>query len=214
MASEVEKYVLKKYNIKTDVIEIPDVTRDDLAALFHELEYKVGAEIGVAGGDYSEVIMRHNPQLNMMHGVDPYLPYKGYKDFRKLGTFDSLESRAHSLLDKYENYQFLKEMSVEASKSFTNGELDFVYIDANHSEPYVSQDIEAWTPKVRKGGIVAGHDYARIKAKGKENSTNWAVIPAINKYVKENGYTLFIWGLEAKIPGLKREGSRSWMFIK
>lgn len=214
MASEVEKYVLKKYNIKTDIIEIPDVTRDDLAALFHELEYKVGVEVGVAGGDYSEVIMRNNPQLNMMHGVDPYFPYSGYKDFRKLGTFDSLETRAHSLLDKYENYQFLKEMSVEASQSFTNGELDFVYIDANHSEPYVSQDIESWTPKVRSGGIVSGHDYARIKAKGKEDSTNWAVIPAIKKYTKENGYTLFVWGLEAKIPGLKREGSRSWMFVK
>lgn len=214
MASEVEKYVLKKYNIKTDVIEIPDVTRDDLAALFHELEYKVGAEIGVAGGDYSEVIMRHNPQLELMYGVDPYLSYDGYKDFKRLGTFTALEQSAHQKLDRYPSYLFKKELSVEAADYFDDGELDFVYIDANHSEPYVSQDIEAWTPKVRKGGIVAGHDYARIKAKGGENSTNWAVIPAINKFTKEHGYQLFIWGLEAKIPGLKREGSRSWMFTK
>jgi len=214
MASEVEKYVLKKYNIKTDIIEIPDVTRDDLAALFHELEYKFGAEIGVAGGDYSEVIMRNNPQLELMLGVDPYLPYKGYKDFRKLGTFDSLERSAHEKLDRYENYEFRKALSLDAAKSVADGTLDFVFIDANHSEPYVSQDIEAWTPKVRSGGIVSGHDYARIKGKGQENSTNWAVIPAIKKFTKENGYTLFIWGLEAKIPGLKREGSRSWMFIK
>lgn len=214
MASEVEKYVLKKYNIKTDVIEIPDVTRDDLAALFHELEYKYGVEVGVAGGDYSEVIMRNNPQLLEMAGVDPYLSYDGYKDFKRLGTFTALEQSAHQKLDKYDTYTFIKELSVDASKEFEDGELDFVYIDANHSEPYVSQDIEAWTPKVRKGGIVAGHDYARIKAKGKEDSTNWAVIPAINKYVKEHGYTLFIWGLEAKLPGLKREGSRSWMFVK
>lgn len=208
------KYIRKKYNFKTDVVEIPNVTRDDLAVLFHELDFRVGAEIGVAAGEYSEIIMQCNPQLERMYGVDPHLPYKGYKDFVRLGTFDSLERQAHDRLDKYPNYTFVKEFSVEASKQFEDGSLDFVYIDANHSDPYVTQDIEAWTPKVRKDGIVAGHDYARIKGNALEDSKNWAVIPAINKFARENNYQLYIWGLEAKLPGLKRDGSRSWMFIK
>lgn len=214
MASEVEKYILHKFNIKTDVIEIPNVTRDDLADLFHELDFKAGAEIGVAAGEYSEIIMQKNPQITKMYGVDPHLPYKGYKDFVRLGTFDSLEKQAHDRLDKYPTYHFLKEFSVDAAEQIGGGILDFVYIDANHSEPYVSQDIEIWATKVRKGGIVAGHDYARIKSKGGEDSKNWAVIPAIKKYAKENNYQLYIWGLEAKLPGLKRDGSRSWMFVK
>lgn len=210
----VHKHILHKYNIKTDVIEIPNVTREDLAELFHELDFKAGAEIGVAAGEFSKIIMEKNPQLTKMYGVDPYLPYKGYKDFVRLGTFDSLETQARVRLGGYDNYHFLKKLSLDAAKNIGDEILDFVYIDANHSEPWVSQDIAAWTPKVRKGGIVAGHDYARIKGNDNEDSKNWAVIPAINKYAKENGYQLYIWGLEAKLPGLKREGSRSWMFVR
>jgi hypothetical protein len=206
--------ILKRFNIKTDVIEIPHVTRDDLADLFHELDFKVGVEIGVAAGEYSEIIMQKNPQLTAMYGVDPHLPYRGYKDFVRLGTFDSLEKTAHDRLDKYPNYAFIKEFSVEASQEFEDSSIDFVFIDGNHSEPYVSQDITAWAPKVRPGGIVSGHDYARIKGNNNEDSKNWAVIPAITKYAKENNHQLYIWGLEAKIPGLKRDGSRSWMFIQ
>lgn len=208
------KHLLKKYNIKTDVIEIPNVTRDDLAEFFYDLNLKKGAEIGVAAGEYSEIIMKANPQLQIMWGVDPHEPYKGYKDFVRLGTFDKLEKEAHDRLDKYPNYYFNKKFSLDAAKDFQDGTLDFVYIDANHSEPYVTQDIEAWTPKVRSGGIVAGHDYARIKGNNNEDSKNWAVIPAINAFAKKHNLQLYIWGLEAKLPGLKRDGSRSWMFIQ
>jgi predicted O-methyltransferase YrrM len=48
--------------------------------------------------------------------------------------------------------------SLEASRWFSDGSLDFVYIDGNHALHYVLEDLEAWTPKVRRGGIVAGHD--------------------------------------------------------
>lgn len=215
MASKVEEHVLHKYNIKTDIIEIPNVTREDLAVLFCDMGFTVGAEVGVAAGDFSLTIMEYNAQLEKLYGIDPYEPYNGYKDFARLGTFTSLEQQAHAKLDKFApRYEFMKQYSLEAAATIPDGSLDFVYIDANHSEPYVSQDINAWSPKVRSGGIVAGHDYARIKAKGKEDSTNWAVIPAIKKYTKEHNLQLYVWGLEAKIPGLKREGSRSWMFVQ
>ena len=37
--------------------------------------------------------------------------------------------------------------------------LDFVYIDANHNYECVKEDIEHWYPKVKVGGIIAGHDF-------------------------------------------------------
>lgn len=207
-------YILKKYNIKTDVIEIPNADRNDLAQLFHELDFKYGAEVGVAAGAYSKTIMEKNPQLAEMYGIDPYMPYSGYKDYVRTSTFNTLEEDAKFRLSMYDNYKFIKKTSLEAAENFADGFLDFVYIDANHSEPFVSQDINAWAKKVRSGGIVAGHDYARIKAKNGESSDNWVVIPAIHKYAKENNIQLLIWGLEAKIPGLIREPIRSWSFIK
>lgn len=48
--------------------------------------------------------------------------------------------------------------SAEAAACFVPDSLDFVFIDADHSYQGVSRDIAAWRPKVKAGGIVAGHD--------------------------------------------------------
>lgn len=47
--------------------------------------------------------------------------------------------------------------SVEAAKLYRDGSLDLVYIDADHAR--LSEDIDAWLPKVRDGGLLAGHDF-------------------------------------------------------
>jgi hypothetical protein len=49
--------------------------------------------------------------------------------------------------------------SVEMAQGFEDGSLDWVYIDAGHSYKDIKADYEAWEPKVRSGGIIAGHDY-------------------------------------------------------
>ena len=42
---------------------------------------------------------------------------------------------------------------------FEDNSLDFVFIDASHEYEDVKNDILAWLPKVKRGGILAGHDY-------------------------------------------------------
>lgn len=54
---------------------------------------------------------------------------------------------------------YLEMSSLAATNMYTDGSLDFVFIDADHSYAAVAADIDAWLPKVRKGGIIAGHDY-------------------------------------------------------
>lgn len=51
--------------------------------------------------------------------------------------------------------------SVGASHQYKDGSLEFVFIDAGHSYEEVKADIQAWLPKVRKGGVLAGHDYSK-----------------------------------------------------
>lgn len=55
---------------------------------------------------------------------------------------------------------FHRQNSIDASLSQYNPrQYDLVFIDADHSYEAVKADIAAWTPKVRKGGVLAGHDY-------------------------------------------------------
>jgi predicted O-methyltransferase YrrM len=49
--------------------------------------------------------------------------------------------------------------SVKASALYTDGSLDFVFIDAEHKYEFVMMDIISWLPKVKQGGVIAGHDY-------------------------------------------------------
>lgn len=53
----------------------------------------------------------------------------------------------------------MKLHSADAAAKFKDNSIDFVFIDANHEYEHVKNDILAWYPKIKPGGILAGHDY-------------------------------------------------------
>lgn len=57
------------------------------------------------------------------------------------------------------HYIPLRMTSLEASRKFKDNSLDFVFLDASHEYEDVRDDILAWLPKVKPGGVLAGHDY-------------------------------------------------------
>jgi len=144
-----------------------------LAKHFNKLGFKTGAEIGVAGGDFSKILCEQIPDLDL-YCVDPWMPYK---DNRRGGGSTQQENnweKAHRLLEGY-HVTFIKDFSVNALKGFADGSLDFVFIDGNHDFDFVMEDIIGWSRKVRSGGIVSGHDYYQFHNSG--------VIEAVNAYV-------------------------------
>jgi len=48
---------------------------------------------------------------------------------------------------------------MDALRDISDGSLDFIYIDGNHSLPYIVSDIYEWNKKVKVGGCISGHDY-------------------------------------------------------
>ena len=58
-----------------------------------------------------------------------------------------------------EQIHVLRLPSVEAAAIFEDGSLDFVMIDAAHDFQNVLADINAWWPKIKRGGTMAGDDY-------------------------------------------------------
>lgn len=205
------KFIAEKFNLdlnRPSPIEIANVGRGDLANWLHELDFKVGVEVGVAEGKYSRTLAIANPQMKL-YGVDPWKNYSGYVSYQNQEVFDKLHQEALGRLNHLPNYEFMDLFSTDAVKNFNDESLDFVYIDANHQDPYISEDITNWSKKIKPGGIIAGHDYIRLK---KERCD---VIDAVNNFTKRNNIApWFILGLNAKIPGLIRDPSRSWMWVK
>jgi hypothetical protein len=67
-------------------------------------------------------------------------------------------------------------LSWDAAGHYDDGSLDFVFIDAGHRFEEVSRDIDAWLPKVKRGGgILGGHDYCAWPA------LDFGVMRAVNE---------------------------------
>lgn len=79
-------------------------------------------------------------------------------DFMRKRQFKIFESnvKKHNLTDKIIT---IKSCSWEAANKFMDESVDFVFVDADHQYESVKKDIMAWYPKIKHGGIIAGHDY-------------------------------------------------------
>lgn len=119
-------------------------TRKDIGKLFVEhRKTGLGVEVGVQNGFNSLQIAQYWKDLIVCVDIWPDL---------------EIYQNAQNNL-KYTNSLLLRGDSLKVAPMFADGSLDFVYIDAGHSFEEVKADYEAWFPKVRKGGIVSGHDY-------------------------------------------------------
>ena len=174
--------------------------RNSLAELFNELKFKNIVEVGVEKGLYTEVLCKYNPGAKVV-GVDPYLAYRGYRDHVNQKKLDGFLEKTKERLSSY-NCHIIKAFSMDAVKGFGDESLDAVYIDANHSFRYVAEDIYEWSKKVRKGGIVAGHDYTTVDNKQGLNACHVKYV--VDAWAKAKGLEIFF----------TKERTPSWFYIK
>ena len=136
-----------------------------------------GAELGIFDGRTHLHLLETCPDLDLI-GVDVwdmpgfaegptksgercFCPYcSETRTSRRSGTVGQLRDRF--LMQRAPlnaRSRIMIEPTGPAARHIENGSLDFVFVDADHSTEGVSEDIEAWRPKIRPGGWMIGHDF-------------------------------------------------------
>lgn len=195
-------YIRQKYGKPNNGKMLKGIRRNDFYHAFRELNFTVGAEIGVYRGRNARVLFDTVPGLKL-HLIDPYLAVGIRTQERQNHFYRRMKQK---LAVEIENGQahIIKKWSMDAVRDFEDGSLDFVYIDANHKFDFVMQDIIFWSPKVRVGGIVAGHDYYKHKRLG--------IVSAVDAYVKNHKLSWYLLDDEPDHDDFRT--NNTWFFVK
>jgi hypothetical protein len=129
-------------------------------------KYRVGAEVGCDLGETTRYLLALNkdlhlyavdiwqrPTVKFMYGEKPNRTYIYYDDPQY--AIKKFTERTICFKDRL---TILRGVSWEMASMVTDGSLDFVFIDADHSYDAVYKDIVAWGPKLKPDGLMTGHD--------------------------------------------------------
>jgi hypothetical protein len=188
-------YLIRKFSISPQrlrgpmPIELRDFHRNDLAQLFAELGFKRGAEIGVAEGKFSEVLLKANPECELLL-VDPWERYSGNPQNKTEEKHGFARQETLRKTAPYPNVRVYDDTSMAAVETVDYNYLDYVYVDANHLFDYCIMDLIEWSKRVRSGGIVSGDDFYQL------DQRRWiggGVVEAVQAYT--NAHRIPIWYL-------------------
>jgi len=123
------------------------------------------AEVGVYRGDFAAVMLRRCPGLTRYYMLDPW---------RHLSDWNKPANKADSELEEFFHEAktktdfaaakrvILRGKTTEVIDQIADGELDFAYIDADHTLKGIAIDLIRVYPKVRAGGFLGGDDFTRL----------------------------------------------------
>jgi len=177
--------------------------KEFLVDLFREHGFQqfVGAEVGVWGGDTSVSLLKAFPSLTL-YMVDHWELGAGIDtsvlNMRKERLLKKHRLHAEKQTSFAEDRRTLvRNFSVKACEGFEDESLDFVFIDANHQYDYVKEDLVAWFPKVKPGGVFCGHDYGSKR----ERRGMWGVKKAVDEFALKLEYPV-------------KDQAQIWWFVK
>lgn len=119
-------------------------------------------EVGVQSGAYSKSILTSIPTLEIIYLVDLWQQQSNYIDAANVSDDQQQLCYEKTLANtnKWKHkVKILKGYSTQMCSQIPDGSLDFCYLDARHDYLGCFEDIQAYYPKVKPGGVLAGHDY-------------------------------------------------------
>ena len=140
----------------------------------------VVAELGVNKGDFSEKILEITDAAKL-HLVDAW-DSKRYHTGLKL----DIENRFKNYFDQGMleiNYGYSTEVVID----FPDNYFDWIYIDTEHTYHTTIAELNAYESKMKKGGIIAGHDFVMGNWKG---LTRYGVIEAVYEFCNKRNWEI------------------------
>ena len=150
------------------------------------------AEIGTMNGWFASDLLNQS-SIEKLYCIDCWRWVEFWQDninAHKNEQADRMRKCFERLYQYGKRAVMIREMSEDAAWLFQDGSLDICYIDANHSEAECYNDICLWAPKVRSGGILAGHDY--VDGWRETNQCEFGVKTAVDRWAKENNYEIMV----------------------
>src|SRR5690606_24414 len=148
---------------------------DVIAARIPEDRQIIGVEVGVWRGENAEGMLRARPNLHLSL-IDPYRTGEPGTPWMESGStmpsrpqsdYDAALEQCLARIEPYaDRATIVRRPSVDAAADYQDASIDFAYLDGDHSYEGCLADIRAWWPKVRPGGWIGGHDYARAQRGG------------------------------------------------
>ena len=147
-------------------------------------------EVGVFESQNFRRMIESGPKIAV--GVDLWMrdgnPAVNDSDFSQ----GKLEEQYHYFLSIMKENPFVRlcrQYSVDAAKNFPDEYFDLIYIDGDHTYEGCKQDLEAWWPKVKRGGFFTGDDYSDRLAP--RTGIEFGVIKAVNEFGKINNLPIY-----------------------
>jgi|UniRef100_A0A8J9SJD4 hypothetical protein len=182
-------------------------SKADLGPLMQARGFTDGAEVGVQSGVHAQQILQAWTSCQKFHLVDLWGHQENYKDSANVvqDKQDSLFQSTQNRLQPWRHITtFHRMLSTQAAQRIPDQSLDFVYIDARHDYCGVTEDLRAYYPKLRPGGILAGHDFlSAAEIKASDPAQDWslcmdgtvnagAVKGAVEQFALDEGLTFSV----------------------
>lgn len=196
-------YYTQKHSLihkpKFEVMPVPEIgyeylqhgkllaTREQLLSQLPQ--HGVVAELGVDHGDFSKKILKIN-QPAKLHLVDVWKSER-YPEhlFHEVSQKFQEEIQEGKVIIN-------RGLSTEVVNLFEDNYFDWIYIDTAHSYAVTKAELTSYLPKMKKGGIIAGHDFivGEIDVPWK-----YGVIEAVYEFCVEQGWEIIYLTMERGI---------------
>lgn len=120
-------------------------------------------ELGVYRGDFASRILKDCDSIEKYYMIDPW---------RHLGDWNKPANLSDAVFNKFlsetksktefasDKRIILRGKTIEVVEEISDGELDFVYIDGDHTLKGITIDLIRIFPKIRDGGWIGGDDFS------------------------------------------------------